>query len=268
MISWRYGVFSFLLFVAVVLLALKNYAVWTQPVEALQEEGTAKKGETKVEGASVTGRQKERTSIASTIAISEKNIFNPDRREFSTTTPEQSKFTGRPQIVLYGIAIAKDYQAAALVYPGRPLRKGEREMVTLKIGEKVGEYKLAKILPDRITMESGEDSFDVLLYDANAPKKRTVVRTEVKPPEVKGTVPAPSTPSAVSAPSAPSAVSPPAPVPVPKAAEAPKPQEPPKERVMEPPLPRPATPASPSYPSTLRGRRPVRPYAPPESETK
>lgn len=256
MMSWRYGVFSLLLFVAVVLLALKNYAVWTQPVETLQEEGRAKKGETKVEGALVTGRQKERTSIASTIAISEKNIFNPDRREFSITTPEQTKSMGRPQIILYGIAIAKDYQAAALVQSGRPLRKGEREMITLKIGEKVGEYKLAKILPDRITMESGDDSFEVLLYDANAPKKRTVVRTEVKPPEVKSTAPAPSAPS------------PPAPVPVPKAAEAPKPVEPPKERVMEAPLPRPVTPAPPSYPSTLRGRRPVRPYAPPESETK
>lgn len=254
--SWRYGVFSLLLFVAVVLLALKNYAVWTQPVETLQEEGRAKKGETKVEGALVTGRQKERTSIASTIAISEKNIFNPDRREFSITTPEQTKSMGRPQIILYGIAIAKDYQAAALVQSGRPLRKGEREMITLKIGEKVGEYKLAKILPDRITMESGDDSFEVLLYDANAPKKRTVVRTEVKPPEVKSTAPAPSAPS------------PPAPVPVPKAAEAPKPVEPPKERVTEAPLPRPVTPAPPSYPSTLRGRRPVRPYAPPESETK
>jgi hypothetical protein len=256
MMSWRYAVFSLLLFVAVVLLALKNYAVWTQPVETLQEEGRAKKGETKVEGALVTGRQKEPTSIASTIAISEKNIFNPDRKEFSITTPEQSKLIGRPQIILYGIAIAKDYQAAALVHPGRPLRKGEREMITLKIGEKVGEYKLTKILPDRITMESGDDSFDVLLYDANAPKKRAVVRTEVKPPEVKSTVPAPSAPS------------PPAPVPVPKAAEAPKPGEPPKERVMEPPLPRPVIPAPPSYPSTLRGRRPVRPYAPPESETK
>lgn len=252
MMSWRYGIFSLLLFVAVVLLALKNYAVWTQPVETLQEEGRAKKGETKVEGALVTGRQKETTSVASTITISEKNIFNPDRREFSFTTPEQSKPMGRPQIILYGIAIAKDYQAAALVHPGRPLRKGEREMITVKIGDKVGEYKLAKILPDRITMESGDDSFDVLLYDTSAPKKRTVVRTEVKPPEVVSTAPAPSPPA-------------PVPVPVPKAAEAPKPAEPPRERVMEAPLPRPVTPAPPSYPGTLRGRRPVTPYAPPES---
>ena len=253
MMSWRYGVFSLLLFVAVVLLGLKNYDVWTQPMEPLQEEGRAKKGETKGEGALVTGRQKETTSIASTIAISEKNIFHPDRREFLFTTPEQSKPMSRPQIILYGITIAKDYQAASLVHPGRPLQKGEREMITLKIGEKVGEYKLAKILPDRITMESGDDSFDVLLYDTNTPKKRAVVRTEVRPPEVKSTVPAPS---------------PPAPVPVPKAAEAPKPGEPSRERVMEAPLPRPVTPAPPSYPSTLRGRRPVSPYTPPESVTK
>jgi hypothetical protein len=253
MMSWRYGVFSLLLFVAVVLLGLKNFDVWTQPMETLQEEGRAKKGETKGESALLTGRQKEATSIASTITISEKNIFNPDRREFSFTNPEQSKPMSRPQIILYGITIGKDYQAASLVHPGRPLQKGEREMITLKIGEKVGEYKLAKILPDRITMESGDDSFDVLLYDASAPKKRAVVRTEVRPAEVKSTAPAPSQP---------------APVPVPKAAEAPKPGQPSRERVMEAPLPRPVTPAPPSYPSTLRGRRPVRPYTPPESETK
>jgi hypothetical protein len=252
MMSWRYGIFSLLLLVAVVLLALKNYGVWTQPMEPLQEEGRAKKGETRVEGASVPGRQKETTSIASYISISEKNIFNPDRREFSITTLEQLKSMPRPQIILYGITIAKDYQAASLVYPGRPLQKGEREMVTVKVGERVGAYKLAKILPDRITMESGDDSFDVLLYDASVPKKRVVVRTEVKPPEVKSTAPAPSQP---------------APVPVPKPAEAPKPGEPSKERVMEAPLPRPVTPTPPSYPSTLRGRRPVRPYVPPESET-
>ncbi len=248
--SWRYGIFSFLLFVAVVLLALKNYGVWTQPMETLQEEGKAKKGETRVEGASAPGKQKETTSIASYMSISEKNIFNPDRREFSITTADQSKPMSRPQIILYGITIAKDYQAASLVHPGRPLQKGEREMITVKIGEKVGDYKLAKILPDRITMESGEDSFDVLLYDASAPKKRVVVRTEVKPAEVKSTAPAPS---------------PPTPAPVPKAAEVPKPGEPSRERVIEAPLPRPVTPSPPSYPSTLRGRRPVTPYQPPET---
>ncbi|MGQ9647168.1 MAG: hypothetical protein ACUVWO_11615 [Thermodesulfobacteriota bacterium] len=256
MMSWRYAIFSLLLFVAAVLLAQKNYDVWTQPLESLTEERRVRKAEPRPEGAFVPGRQQETTSLASTIAISEKNIFNPERREFSFTLPEQSKPMARPQIILYGVTIAKDFQAASLVQPGRPLRKGEREMMTLKIGEKVGDYKLARVLPDRITLESGEDSFEVLLYDANAPKKRAVIRTEVKPSEVKSTSPAP-------APAA--APSPPAPAPVPRATEAPKPGEPSKERVIEAPLPRPVTPLSPSFPGTIRGRTPVRPYPPPES---
>ena len=49
--------------------------------------------------------------------------------------------------------------------------------MTLKIGEKIGEYKLAKILPDRITMEATGDSFDVLLYDPKVPKKKPEIRT-------------------------------------------------------------------------------------------
>jgi hypothetical protein len=258
MMSWRYGLFSLLLFIALILLGLKNLEVWTQPLEGLTEEGRARRGESKTEGVSVVGSQKETASIASTIAISEKNIFNPDRKEFSIATPDQSKPMTRPQIILYGVTIAVDYQAASIVQPGRPLRKGEREMITLKVGDKVGEYKLAKILPDRITLEAADDSFDVLLYDANAPKKRTVVRTESRPPEVKSAAPAPAGPAPAAR----------APVPAPKAAETPIPGEPPRERVMEAPLPKPVTPLPPSYPSTLRGRRPVRPYAAPESESK
>jgi len=253
--SWRYGIFSLLLFTAVVLLTLKNFEVWTQPIEPLQVEARAKKGEPRVDATPVTGRQRGASSMASAIAISEKNIFSPDRKEFSFTTPEQLKPTGRPQVILYGVTISDDYQAASLVQPGRPLRRGEREMMTLKVGEKVGEYKLAKVLPDRITLESGDDSFEVLLYDASAPKKRSVLRTEVKPAEVKST-----------APSSPAPTPPKPPVPVPKAPE--QPSAPSRERVREAPLPRPVTPPPASAPSTPSQRRPVVPFTPPQSGTK
>lgn len=256
--SWRYGIFSFLLLGAVVLLALKNVEVWTQPVETAPAEVRAKKGEPRSEGAIIPGRPQQASSLSSAIAISEKNIFNPDRKEFSFTTPEQAKPTGRPQIILYGVTITTDYQAASVVQPGRPLRKGEREMMTLKVGERVGDYRLAKVLPDRITLESGDDSFEVLLYDASTPKKRTVVRTEVKPAEVKSTAPS-ATPT-------PTAAGPP--VAAPKVAETP--QQPSRERVMEAPLPRPMTTPPPPVPvpSAPSQRRPVRPYIPPESGTK
>jgi len=245
--SLRYGVFCFLLCFVVFLLVLKNVEVWTQPIEGVLEEGGPKKRETKVEGPPILGTQRETTSIASYILVSEKNIFHPERKEFSLTTLDQSKPMTRPQIILYGVTLAEDHQSASIVNPGRPLRKGEREMMTLKIGDRVGEYKMIKILPDRIAMEAGEDSFEVFLYDSNMPK----MKTESRPAEITSTSPAP--------------VPAPAPAPVPKAAEAPKPAEPPRERVIEPPLPRPLTPPPPSYPSTFRGRRPATPYTPPES---
>lgn len=264
--SLRYGVFCLLLCFVVLLLALKNFELWTRPIAGSLEEGEIKKAETKTEGSPVLGGQRAATPIASYIFVADKNIFSPERKEFSITGLglDQSKPMTRPQITLYGVTISRNYQSATIVNPGRPLRKGEREMITLTIGDRVGEYKLAKILPDRITMEAGEDSFEVLLFDSSIPKKRTFTRTESKPAEITSTSPAPA-----SAPvPAPAAVPRAAEAPKPRAAEAPKPAEPPRERVIEPPLPRPVTPTPAPSPGTYPGRRPMRPYTPPGSEGK
>src|SRR5208337_367328 len=86
------------------------------------------------------------------------------------------------------------YQAASIANPGRPLRKGERETFSVKPGERIGEYRLTKILSDRITLEAEGDTFEVLLYDSKMPKKRTDVRTEVKPSAPSGTQPVPAGP--------------------------------------------------------------------------
>ncbi len=100
----------------------------------------------------------------------------------------------RPQITLYGVTIGENYQSASISYPGRPLQKGEREIMTVKIGDRIGDYKLAKILPDRIGLEAPEDNFEVLLYDARTPKRRVVARTENKPAAVTSTLPTPAQP--------------------------------------------------------------------------
>ncbi len=263
--SWRYGILSLLLLIAVSLLVQRNYEVWTRPLETFGGEERPKRAESKVEPSSVTGSPRDTTSLGSAIAISEKNIFNPDRKEFAIATSDPSKPVTRPQIVLYGVTIAQDFESASLAQMGRPLRKGEREIITLKVGEMIGGYKLTKVLPDRITLESGEDSFDVLLYDPTVPKKRVVVKTEVKPPAITTATAGTPGPAPATTPSPPAA---PAPVPVPKAAEAPRPVEPVRETVA--PQPRPVTPPSSPYPSPLtRGRRTVTPVPvpvlPPES---
>ena len=179
--SIKYLALNALLCLVVFLIAIKNYEIWSNPIELLPNTGIeSKKAETKNQDPPVTASTKEtmpvQSPIQSNVPISVRNIFSPERREFSSTPGGQSKPTARPQIILYGVTIAPDYQSASVVNPGRFLYKGERETKTIKVGDQVGGYKLAKILPDRITMEATGDRFDVLLYDPIVPKKRGETR--------------------------------------------------------------------------------------------
>ena len=196
-------------------------------MEALPEKGVTKKSVEKIESPPVVVGQKVSTDIQSYIFVSDKNIFSPERKEFAVTPTQQVKPpTVRPQIILYGVTMAGDYQSASVVNSGRPVKPGERPMLSVKVGDQIGDFKVAKILSDRITMEAAEDSFEVLLYDPRIPKQRTYAKTEVKPATVTTTLPTPApalTPAAVPAaappgvPAAvPTAVPTPAPVPTPR----------------------------------------------------
>ena len=156
----RSGVLSLLLFFAIFILALKNYKTWTFPVEVLPEKGVTKKSVEKIESPPAVAGQKESTDIQSYIFVSDKNIFSPERKEFPVTPPPQQVKppTVRPQIVLYGVTMVGDYQSASVVNSGRPVKPGERPMMSVKVGDQIGEFKVAKILADRITMEAVEDS--------------------------------------------------------------------------------------------------------------
>lgn len=197
--SPKYGLLSFLIFCGVLVLAFENYEIWTHPIELASEKSMGKKSEIKSEDKSevplTIGTQKEPFSIKSYVSISEKNIFSPERKDFPIVTVDKSNPATRPQVILYGVTIAGDYQSASVVNPGRPLRKGERETLTIKIGEKIGGYKLAKILPDRIAMESNGDTFEVLLYDSKKPKKQMEARAETKPEIIASAQPVPVPPS-------------------------------------------------------------------------
>ena len=235
------------------LLILKNYETWTRSVEVTPERTTVKKQETKIENPPAARPQKvEGMTQHDAATIAAKNIFSPDRKDFPTQSSEARRIV-RPQIILYGTTIGDDYQFASIVNPGRSLLRGERETMSLKVGDKVGDYKLAKVLPDRIVMEGGEDSFEVLLHDAKAPKKRTEVRTETKPAAVTSTLPTPAAPEAPK--TAPPAVAEKAPPAPPAVATRPiAPTQPPRP---VPPItrrrmilgPREETPATPSTPA-------------------
>ena len=251
--SLKYGLLSLLALLIVLLLAVENVGVWTGSIEVVREKGEARKTEKKPQASPIPGGQKEPPSIKSYIFIAEKNIFSPERKEFSLLTGAGGggkKPLVRPQVILYGVTIFENYRVASIVSPGRPLKKGERETITLKVGDPVGEYKIAKILSDRITLQAEEDSFDVLLYDASMPKKRMDVKTETKPATVTTTLP--GAPPPVQPPDA--AAGPPKPA---------VPREPAATVTPTPaPLPRPVTPTIPP-PGFRRGLRPAYPPSSP-----
>ncbi len=254
--SLKYTAFSILFFFIVIFLGLKNYDTWTRPLEISPGKKVEKKTERKTVAPPVTADAKVPPSIASYVFIAEKNIFSPERKEFPLPMASAKKPSVRPQVILYGVTIHEDYRYASVVNPGRPLKKGEREMITLKQGEQIGEYRLAEILSDRIRLEASGDSFEVLLYDPATPKRRSDTKTASrKPPSVISTVPVPASAST----EAPRPIPPPYPSPVPVE----KPKEPSQEAVSTPPVVSPPVTQTPSSPYPSRSRRlpypPVRP---------
>jgi hypothetical protein len=249
----KYRILSIVALVIILFLAFDNHEIWAQAVEPLQkpQKEETKLLEKKAETLPTTGPVKDTRSTQPQISIAEKNIFSPNRKDFFIPGAA-SKPIVRPQVVLYGVTIAGDYQAASVSNPGRPLQKGERETFTIKLGEKIGDYKVTNISSDRITLEVDGDRFEVLLYDSRTPKKRIEVKTETKPATITSTQPAATAPvPGTAAPSTP-----------PVSAQAPTPSLPPRAVTPSPP----ATPAPPAtrtptpYGLGTRGGR--TPYAP------
>ena len=257
--SSKYGFLSFLVLGVLLLLIFKNYEIWTQPIELVPEKNVGKRSQSKPEGKpevpSTLRTQKDSASIKSYISIAAKNIFSPERKDFPIPLGNGRKELVRPQIVLYGVTIVGDYQAASVTNPGRPLQKGERETFTVRKGERIGEYKLVKILSDRVTLEAEGDTFEVLLYDSKMPKRRMDVKTDGRPATVTSTQPIPAGP-------VPGIPAPPL---FPTPAGTPRSTPPAVQGGVA--TPSPSVPVSPSLPppSTRRGRIPYYPLNSPPS---
>ncbi len=223
-----YWVIDFFLILIVLFLSTKNYEEWINPKP--KEKGVvASKPRAAVPPIPVPAARKgEALAPASFKLISEKNLFSPDRKEFPVPMGPETKDVRRPMVrptlTLYGVAIGKEFSSAMINNPTRKDR--ERDTISVRVGDKVGEFTVIQILEDRITLESPGDSFDVLLYDASKPKKRVVpvpvtpapARPSSPPPGVSPT-PGPS-PGVSPTPSPSPGVSP-APSPVPHGRELP-----------------------------------------------
>ena len=239
--SLKYSILSIAILGISLLLAFENHEICAQPVEPIPkvQKEVAKPQDKRSEASPATQPAKATPSAEPYTSIAEKNIFSPERKDFPIPGGTNKPIV-RPQVVLYGVTIAGDYQAASVSNPGRPLQKGERETFTVRVGEKIGDYKVANISSDRITLEAEADRFEVLLYDSRTPKKRVEIKTETKPATITSTAPAPTAPTTPTTPA--SATATPSTPPV--SAQAPTPSRPPTAVTPSPPpSTTPATPA-------------------------
>ena len=256
MMSRRFWLINLLLMFILVLLSVKVYDVWTRPnTRGLELIASKAKPATSSPSVSV-GMKKETAPAKGFQSISEKNLFSPERKEFPImASPGGGKGSGRPTVALYGVTLGEDYQAALITNPGRRPERGDRETMSVKVGDKVGEYQVATISADRITLESEVDSFEVLLYDPSQPKKRPAAPTP-PPATTARPTPTPRTPT-------PSPGTPPRPVtPSPGVSQPSLPPAPSTPGMSQSPLPPPAG-RQPASRNLLRQRR--APVAPPVS---
>jgi hypothetical protein len=254
MMSRTLYLINFILIVLVIFLAAKDYEEWTQ-TERGGTEGIVSKAKTgTVAAPAPTLAKGEAIDRKNFKSVSEKNPFSPDRKEFPIPlgpggSGDARKPLARPNITLYGIVLADEFSSAVINNPVRRAEKGERDTMSVKIGDKVGEYRVANILGDRINLEAEGDSFDVLLYDPAKPKKPPVVT----PPPAPAARPSP-TPT-----------TPPRPM-TPPSAGVSRPSPSPPAGIGKAPLPPPGREVPRA--STLRQRRdPRRPVAPPSTRT-
>ena len=251
--SRRLWFINLLLIFILVLLSVKVYDVWTRPTtRGLEPVASKPKPVASSPPVSVIGK-KEAAPAKGFQSISEKNLFSPDRKEFPILgSPDGKKGSGRPNVVLYGVTLGEDYQTALITNPGRRPERGDRETMSVKVGDSVGEYQVAKISADRVTLENEADSFDVLLYDPSQPKKRPAL----PPPAKARPAPTPRTPT-------PSPGTPPRPVtPSPGVRQPSLPPPPTSPGMSQSPLP-PPTGRQPASRNLLRQRR--TPVSPPVS---
>ncbi len=196
----KYLFLNIFLGMMILLLVFENYKTWNDSFVLLPDSRIAA-GDPQAGNANPSSgeRTAEPMSKQSFNSIFENNIFSPERKDFpilAAASAEAQRPILRSQIILYGVAIAGAYEWATVANPGSPLQKGERQSQTLKVGERIGGYTLAKILPDRIVMDGNGETFEVLVYDSKHPKRRMEVRTEESKPVMAASIqPAPAAPS-------------------------------------------------------------------------
>jgi len=185
---------------------LKAFAVWSEGEGSVLETGNAESRRVQTVKKPVQGITKREVPPESTYdVVMGKNLFSPKRIETKPETGKQDpKDKGEESltqkqlevvlksIVLFGVVITDDYAAALVTDIGNmpTSSKGGRlpkrmlttnKTIWVKVGDTLGDFKVAGITNDRVLLKDKSDKYDLLLYDKDKPKIRASVPPKSKP---------------------------------------------------------------------------------------
>jgi len=195
---------NLILAVCVAFLGLQSYRVWTEGhgSETRPEPVEIKDGKTDkpVVGGVVRPRLPPERAFDTVV---NRNLFSPDRTE-SEGAKEDGKADNQVSdkdaenalkgITLYGVIVTDAYQGALVtekalkrpILKGKPSRKPVRQEESrwVKVGDVLGDFKVASIAPDRISLSTGTGSYDLFLHDKEKPRDRAAVKASSGSPVV------------------------------------------------------------------------------------
>jgi len=185
---------------------LKAFAVWSQGERPVLETGNAESRRVQTIKRPVQGKTKREVPPESTYdVVMGKNLFSPKRIEQNPETGEQDAKGEAAEsptqkqlevvlksIFLFGVVITDDYAAALVTDIGnmptssKGRRLPKRMLATnkvkwVKVGDTLGDFKVAEISNDRVLLKAGSDKYDLLLYDKDKPKIRASVAPKSEP---------------------------------------------------------------------------------------
>jgi len=195
--SSRIWIVNLVLAIAVVLLGIKAYGVWSRweqkPLESSASQKPLPLKERKISVRTVPPETEYEV-------VAGNNLFSPNRNEVGAqpaepppeTKTEETKATGNllkvlerahQQMNLYGVVIV-DNQREVLIdlIPAKPGPSPfERSVERARIGDTLGMFKVKEIGPTFVVLTAGGYEWQVALFDKDKPKKRVPVKKEDGP---------------------------------------------------------------------------------------
>ena len=190
----RIWLINLFLAVFVIFFGLKAYGVWSEGEKTALETQAVERREARPKKRIVKRRIPPESAYS---VVVESNLFSRDRAELKPEKPEPGPEgnrlkVSRKKIILYGVIIMDDYKAALVGsleqntgWRRTKLKPGERKAKWIRVGDTVGNFRVAGIKKDRIFLAEGAREHEILLYDKDKPKRQVPVTKKAKPTVVR-----------------------------------------------------------------------------------